>query len=290
MKRAKPAILWLIALAFAINPLSAMAQFTPMQPSQGYNNNQGYNQGYYQDYNQGYNQNYNQGYNQGYQGQQSLPPLQGSVMVAPAGTSLAVTTTTAVSSEMNNVGDPFSTRLSNDLYVGGGLVLPAGSIIEGQISSLTNAGRTGRNGSLGIRFTNAITPNGQRVPISARIATEDGTGIIKGGSTGGRVGKTFLRGAGGAAAGAALGTALAPAAGGRVGRGAVYGTAIGGGIGLLSTLVAKGKEAMLPSGTPLQIILDQPFTVQGSGSYQQGGYQNYNNNYGSGYSGGYGNY
>lgn len=275
---------YIITIMFLLIPPVAMAQnynYQQYPQSQGYNYNnqtpsynQGYNQGYSQDYNQGYNQNYNQDYNQNYNQQSNLPPLQGRVMVAPAGTSLAVTTTTALSSSINRIGDLFSTRLSNDLYIGGGLLLPAGSVIEGQVTQVESAGRTGRNGILGIRFSSAQTPNGQRVPISARIATEDGSGLIRGGGTAGRVGKTFLNSAIGAGIGAALGTALAPAAGGRVGRGAVYGTAIGGGAGLLSNLVRKGNDAELPSGTQLQIILDQPLSIQGQSapSYNYGGY------------------
>ena len=286
-------IIYITGITFALLPLTANAQFTDFGSSQ--DNNQGYNQGgYNQGYGQGsYNQGYGQGsYNQGY-GQQNLPPLQGRVMVAPAGTSLNVTTTTALSSAISGVGEPFSTRLASDLYAGGALLLPAGSVIEGQVTQSQPAGRASKNGVLGVRFTTAITPNGQRVPISARLATQDGTGLIRGGTAKGTVGKTFLRGAGGAAAGAALGTALAPAAGGRVGKGAVYGTAIGGGIGLLSTFAAKGREAELPGGSQLQIVLDQPLTLNGSSNQQSQNYGNsYNNydsnsNYGGNYNSGY---
>ena len=185
MKKARLAIISLIFLVLVLTTSDANAQYTTY-PS----NNSGYSQGYSdQGYgnsgysNQGYDQNYSQGgYNQGYGGGQ-LPPLQGSVMVAPAGTSLNVATTTAISSGLNNVGDPISTRLAGDLYVSGGLILPAGSVIEGQVTQSQKAGRAGKNGMLGVRFTTAVTPNGQRVPISARIATEDGSGLIRGGSS-----------------------------------------------------------------------------------------------------------
>jgi hypothetical protein len=303
MNKAKINNFYIVFLALALSSASALAQnynyqTYPPNNSGGYYNTQGqnydqdyyndnksYNQNYYQD-NQGYNQNYSQNYGQNYNQRPNLPPLQGRVVVAPAGTSLSVRNTTALSSAVNNVGDQVRTRLSSDLYAGGGLVLPAGSIIEGQITQLESAGRTGKNGIIGVRFTNAITPNGQRVPISARLATQDGSGLIRGGTTKGRVAKSALSGAVGAGIGAALGTALAPAAGGRVGKGAVYGTAIGGGAGLLSNVVRKGNEAELPTGTELQIVLDQPLTVQGQS--QQGNYQNYGGNYNdNNYYGGY---
>lgn len=276
--RKKPYSITIVALLLInVSMPSANAQFTTFPPQQ---NN---------DYNQSYNQSYNQPYNnpnQGYGYQQNLPPLQGRVVVAPAGTMLSVATTSGLSSQINRVGDTFSTRLTNDLYIGGNLVLPAGSTLEGQVAEAQSSGRTGKNGTLAMRFTSVVTPDGRRIPISARLATEDGTGILKGGSTAGRIGRGALNTAIGAGLGAALGTALAPAAGGRVGKGAVYGTAIGGGVGLLSNLIKKGKEAEIPSGTQLQIVLDQPLNVQGSsGGY--GGYNNYNNNYNNNYGGGY---
>jgi hypothetical protein len=300
MTRVKTRLFYILFISFMLTTAGAQAQNSSFQSyppanNQGYydsnsnyqQSNQNYNQNYYQDYNSPNTQTYNQDYS--YENRQQLPPLQGRVMVAPAGTSLVVATTTGISSEMNRPGDPVMARLANDLYAGGGLVLPAGSLIEGQITQIESAGRTGKNGIIGVRFTSAQTPNGQRIPISARIATEDGTGLIRGGTKKGRVGKSLLRGAVGAGLGAALGTALAPAAGGRVGKGAVYGTAIGGGAGLLSNIVREGNEAMLPSGSELQIVLDQPLTVQGS-HQQQGGYNNQpqNQNYG-GYNDNYGN-
>jgi hypothetical protein len=190
-------------------------------------------------------------------------PLQGSVVEVPAGRSIDVELETAVSTEVSRVGDRISTRVTNGFYDNGRLVFPHGTKIEGVITELEPAGRTGRNAIIAMKFTQAITPSGHRVPINAIVNTRQGEGVIKGGSKKGRIGKSLLRGVESAAAGAVLGTALGAASGGRVGKGAIYGTAIGGGVGLASNLIRKGKDVKLPTGTNMDIVLLEPVRVYG---------------------------
>ncbi|WP_373532916.1 hypothetical protein [Vampirovibrio sp.] len=207
----------------------------PQQPSYApYNNNQSY-------------------------GQQ--PPLQGYVMTAPPGTVVSATLASPVSSDFARVGDRFNATLGSPIASGGNVILPAGSQMEGQVVMVKAAGRSGKNGELDIRFTSATLPNGQRVPLSAKIQTEDGSGIIRGGSTAGRFGRAAVTTGVGAGLGAALGTAMGPLSGGGVGRGAIYGTALGAGMGALGSAFQKGTAAVLDSGTPLNIVLDQPLTT-----------------------------
>lgn len=276
----------------------APAQDLPPLNDGGYNN--GYQtygqQGGYQQPNYGYNQNYN---NPPYQNNQ----LQGRVSTAPAGTYMTATFTSPVSSEYARVGDRLMASLGTPITGSdGSILLPAGSQLEGQVVMVRPAGRAGRHGELDVRFTAALLPNGQRIPLSARIQTEDGTGLITGGSTKGRIGKAALKTGVGAGLGAALGTAMGPLSGGKVGKGAIYGTAIGGGLGALKAAWDKGDEAVIEAGRPLNIVLDQPLTVSpgmnaapaynnapgynnyGQSQPQYNNYGNpYNNNYGSGY-------
>lgn len=218
---------------------------------------------------------YNQGYNSyGQYGAPSYsqPPLQGYVVTAPPGTTVSATVSSAISSEYARVGDRFMATLGSPVMGGNSIILPAGSQVEGQVVMARPAGRAGRNGELEVRFTSARLPNGQQVPLSARIQTEDGTGIIKGGSTAGRLGKAALTTGVGAGLGAALGTAMGPLSGGRVGRGAIYGTTLGAGVGALGAAVQKGSPAVLDSGNPINIVLDQPLTttpMQDNGGYAQ---------------------
>lgn len=205
-------------------------------------------------------------------GQQQQPPLQGYVATAPAGTIVNASLMTPISSEYARIGDRVNAVLGSAIAAGGSVLLPAGSQLEGQVMMVRPAGRTGRNGELDLRFTSATLPNGQRVPISARIQTEDGTGVIKGGTTAGRMGRAAVSTGLGAGLGAALGTAMGPLSGGKVGRGAIYGTAVGAGLGALGAGVQKGKPAVLDTSEPVNIVLDQPLTTSPMPG-MQGGYQ-----------------
>ncbi len=220
-------------------------QGAPMQPPSF--NQQNFGQNYGQNYGQ---QNYN-----------TLPPLQGHVATAPMGTAMTVRLPNSISSEYAAIGQRINTTLSSDLSIAGNVILPVGSIIEGQIVDVKKAGRFNKNGILNIRFTNAITPNGQRIPLSAKIATEDGTGLIKGGTTTNAVVETAKRTAVGAGLGAVLGTGVGAASGGKAGKGAVYGTAIGSGVGLFSNVMSKGKEAIINAHSTLNIVLEQALTL-----------------------------
>jgi len=192
---------------------------------------------------------------------QQQTPLQGYVVTAPPGTTVSATFNTPVSSEYARVGDRYTATLGSAIASGTNVMLPAGSQMEGQVVMVKQSGRTGRNGELDIRFTTAVLPNGQRIPISARIQTEDGTGIIKGGTTGGRVGRAAVTTGAGAGLGAALGTAMGPLSGGSVGRGAIYGTVLGAGMGALGSAWQKGKPAVIETGQPVNVVLDQPLTT-----------------------------
>jgi len=221
----------------------------------------------YQPYNNG------QTYNNGYAPQQTL---QGYVATAPAGTMVPATLSTAISSDYARVGDRFTASLGSALAAGGSVLLPAGSQVEGQVVMVQPAGRFGKSGELEVRFTSAVTPTGQRIPLSARIQTEDGTGIIKGSTAMGRAGGAALRTGGGAALGAALGTAMGPLSGGKVGKGAIYGTILGAGTGAVAAGLNKGKAAVIETGEPVNIVLDQPLTaspVTPGANYQQQPYQ-----------------
>lgn len=200
------------------------------------------------------------------QEQSAYPPLQGRVVSVPAGTSLQTTLASSVSSETARIGDRVTVQLASPVAFNGELALPAGTQVEGQVTRVTKAGFTGRNGELEVRFNTATLPSGQRVPLSGRIETEDGSGVLRGGTNKGRVGKAALKTGGGAAAGALLGTALGPLSGGRPGKGAVYGTAVGAGIGLGAAALVKGKAVELNSGEALTLRLDQPLNLSGAGA------------------------
>jgi hypothetical protein len=211
----------------------------------------------------------NSGYN--------APMLQGRVSTAPAGSVMTVSLNNSISSQFARVGDRVSATLNTPLLAGGQVVLPAGSTLEGQVASAGSSGRIGRPGELDLRFSQATTPNGTRVPLSARIQTKDGTGVLKAQAVAGRIGKGAMSTAIGAGLGAALGTAMVPLSGGSVGKGAIYGTALGATMGAANALWQKGDDIEVAAGNALTVVLDTPVTVSGNDTNYDNG-----NNYGSG--------
>jgi hypothetical protein len=86
----------------------------------------------------------------------------------PAGTEVDVRLTTRLSSDDAQVEDRVEATTMVDLYQGDDLVVPAGSIIEGYVSSVDRASRTDRKGSLTIMFTK-LNVNGRAHDVRAYV-------------------------------------------------------------------------------------------------------------------------
>ena len=186
--------------------------------------------------------------------------LQGRIAVVPANTQFTGTLQRSVGSETARVGDQVVLTIDQPLASQNNfVVVPNGSQVLGRVVSVEPAGRLSDSGELQIDFNEVILPNGQRFQLQATINTENG--VLKGDSTKGRILKAAGKTALGAGLGALAGTAIAPLSGGKVGKGAIYGTAIGAGAGLTTAAVQKGKEVELSAGDRLEIILKQPLSV-----------------------------
>ena len=191
---------------------------------------------------------------------EQFTPLQGKVIYVPSGTSFPATATMELSSESLELGQSVCIALSQDFYYNNTLVAPIGSSVNGTVIQVKKAGRAGINGQLMVKFTNIITPYGQMIPISGKIQTEDGSGLIKGGTKLESATEYAKDIAIGSAAGAVAGVIMGPLSGGKVGKGAVYGTAVGAGVGVATTIWDKGEPATVPAGTVVNIVLDQQMT------------------------------
>lgn len=200
--------------------------------------------------------------------QQDVKPLQGRVVTAPRGTNFEVVTANTLNSMSSRVGDTFSASIGDPLIIDSQVVIPAGSEMIGQITFVESAGRVGKNALMDIRFTTVKLPNGERVPLNAKIITSDSSGVLRGGRKSNIVFKAAGTAAGTTAAGAVAGVS-AGAILGSIGTGAIFGTAVGGLVGVGYAIYRKGKEIVLPSGTKLGVTLEQPLTLSNSrpGSY-----------------------
>lgn len=165
----------------------------------------------------------------------------------PEGTSLAVRLTAPVSSATNHAEDPVEGELADPVRADGVVVLPAGSVVRGQVVAAQPSGKVKGLASLSLAFQ-SVTAAGHedRYNISADWSreaqptkTEDAKKISIG-----------------AGAGAVIGAII----GG--GKGAAIGTAAGGGAGTAAVLATSGKEVTLDRGEVLRVTLAKPVDVR----------------------------
>lgn len=163
------------------------------------------------------------------------------IVTLPVGTQLDVRLQTALSSGTAKVEQRFEATTIEDVNRANELVIPAGSVARGFVSSVTPAGRLSRKGSITLSFDQMVI-NGKRPPMRASLVK-----VIEGNGS-----DDAKRVGAGAVAGAIIGGML----GG--GKGALAGVMIGAGGTIAAT---EGANAELPVGTVLRIRLDQPLEV-----------------------------
>ena len=195
-------------------------------------------------------------------------PLQGRVSYVPTGTVIDATLTSPIDSAVAKPGDIFNANLYSPMFLGSDLVLPANTKLEGQVVSVDKGAMAGKNGTMSLRLTAAVTPDGVRYPLSAIITADQGEekvieskGNLKGRTTKATVASGVARTAAWTAGGTLLGICFAPIVAGTVGAGAIAGVATGGAVGLGSNLWRKGKDVKIPSGTRIKFALDQPMAM-----------------------------
>lgn len=227
-----------------------------------YNYQQGYSQPQYQGYSQPQG-NYVPASRQNYGASQ---PLKGRVIVVPPGTQIGAVVSTPISSEFLTMGQPVSVTLGSDFYYNNTLIAPAGSTVSGTVTQVKKATHGSINGNLRLRFTEIITPYGSRIPVSAGIQTDDGTGLLVGG-TKADMAKAYAKDMGvGAGAGALTGLVASAISGGAIGKGTAIMTGVGATAGLAKSIYDKGVDVVIPSGSSIQLCVDQPITVNPTGN------------------------
>jgi hypothetical protein len=161
----------------------------------------------------------------------------------PVGTEFDVRLQNSLSSATAQVEDRFEATTMVDLRDDNNHVLvPAGSVMRGVVSSVNKAGRIERKGSMTVAF-DRVTIKGRSYPMRATVTQALESEGIKGEKE--KIGI-------GAGAGAILGAILGGA------KGALAGVLIGGGGTIAAT---EGKDVELPAGTVLRVRMDSPLIL-----------------------------
>lgn len=168
------------------------------------------------------------------------------IVTIPAGTALPLELTTAVSSETAQVEAPVSARLRRAVTVDGETILPAGSVVHGEVSEVDRAGRVQGRSRLGLRFTSVVI-DGRRESLRTNPISFEGEASKGQDAT--KIG-----------AGAGIGAALGGILGG--GSGAAKGAVIGGAAGTGAVLATRGKDVELAAGSELNPTLASGVDVE----------------------------
>ena len=165
----------------------------------------------------------------------------GRVVRIGVGTEFDVRLQTPLNSGTSRAEQRFEATTILDYSVREDVVVPAGSLLRGFVSSVKPAGKVDRQGSLTLSFDEAII-NEAHMRVRASVVQ----------ALDGKMAQDNTRLGVGAAVGAILGGLI----GG--GKGALVGVLVGGGGTMAST---EGADVDLPVGTILRIRLDQPLDV-----------------------------
>jgi hypothetical protein len=176
----------------------------------------------------------------------------------PTGTALMVKLETTLATFSNKAGDPFQARLAQPVVLDGKTVIPAGAVVEGRVTKVSEPRRISGKPTLSILPETLVLATGERFPLSATLVDTDirGTdvnqeGVFKGSGFDRNDQKQI-----------GLGTGGGVVIGGLVG--GPPGMLIGGAVGAGSTgayWLTKHHSATLPAGTTLTLELNRPLAM-----------------------------
>lgn len=183
-------------------------------------------------------------------------------LTVPAGTKLLMRLKSGVNTKSAKPGDGVYLETDFPVSINNTMAIPPGTYVQGVIDNVKRSGRIKGRAEVLFHFTTLIFPNGYTVSVPGSVDNVPGADnskvINKEGSVqaDGTKGKDAGTIAGPAAEGAIIG-ALA-----RGGKGALIGSGIGGAAGLAEVLFTRGNEINYPAGTPVEMVLQRPLTLE----------------------------
>ena len=183
-------------------------------------------------------------------------------MTIPAGAQILVALKSAISTKSAKIGDPVYASTSFPYVLNEKVLIPAGTYVQGRISSITRPGRVKGRAELLIHFTTLIYPSGYTVLLPGAVDNLPGAehSTVKGEEgtiqQNGEKGKDIGTIAGTAATGTLIGASAAGL------RGAGLGAATGGAVGLAIAMLTRGNDVRLEAGTTVQMVIQREISVE----------------------------
>src|SRR5271170_385112 len=177
----------------------------------------------------------------------------------PAGTALMVKLETTLATFSNKAGDPFQARLTQPVMLNGKTLIPAGAMVEGRVTRVSEPRRIAGKPTIGILPEALILPTGERFFLDATLVDTNaggGTDVNQEGEFkgSGHDRRDQIETGAGTAGGMLVGGLIA----------GPPGILIGGAVGAGSTGVhwlSKHRSATLMAGTELTLELNRPLAM-----------------------------
>ncbi len=185
-------------------------------------------------------------------------------LTVPAETEVKVQVLSGIHTQINHVNDPVIAEVLKPVFVEGKLALPTGSLLDGHITMIRNAGHMHRAAELGMRFDRITLPDGQEKPVAAVLAALEHPDMLdihldSEGRVTSNHNVSWRAVAGGFTALGAFGALKLAAVGSA---GATIALPLGG-AALISyeALWRRGREVNMPPDTQCRLRLNYPLTV-----------------------------
>jgi hypothetical protein len=164
-----------------------------------------------------------------------------------------------LTSAIAKTGDRFTATVITPVYANGIEVVPAGSRVEGRVTSVIHAQTRGREGKLALAFDTLVLPDGTKKQLNGDLADlqDEKSGEVdrENGVSGRSSDDRNVKYVGGGGIGGAI---LGGVIGG--GKGAAIGGAIGAGAGVAGVMLTKGNEAIIKSGSEIGMVTTKPIS------------------------------
>ena len=215
------------------------------------------------------------------------PAPEAATITVPGGTSIALVLTHPIQSRYIHRGDDIYAQVISPIASGNQVVIPAGVLVQGKVDKL---GRNGSRGELYLRSMSITYPDGYVAAISGPITLESNEGYALKDPGHGRLVGAFALPAAGAGIGALIGHSVANTqpntitstlppgcigpppecltssvtAPGSNGKSTVIGAAVGGAIGMVTSLALlfSSHNFFLDVGSPVEMVLPHPLTLE----------------------------
>jgi hypothetical protein len=175
------------------------------------------------------------------------------------GTNIRVKLTDQLSTRDTSAGSAFQGEVVRDVYKGGSVIIPAGSVLKGRVVGVSQGHHLGPSATLRLRPDMVILPDGTAYHLYGQVAGSQAPGTRTDSEGGIQPSSHLTKNAVEYGAAAGTGAVVGAYAGGPAG--ALVGSAIGAGIVTAHILMQHPRAAELPAGSIVTFSLTESMAL-----------------------------